>query len=79
MPADAPGSINVIARVVVNPVWEPTRIRSRDRHEFRYLFPKETLSVDALEWAEELKTRFQQARDEIKERVGDDRKPLMRN
>ncbi|MFN6456092.1 MAG: hypothetical protein RM022_028395 [Nostoc sp. EfeVER01] len=73
MPADAPGSINVIARVVVNPVWEPTRIRSRDRHEFRYLFPKETLSVDALEWAEELKTRFQQARDEIKERVGDDR------
>ncbi|MCC2691558.1 hypothetical protein [Nodularia sp. LEGE 04288] len=73
MPADAPGSINVIAREVVNPLWEPTRIRSRDRHEFRYLFPKETLSVDALEWAEELKTRFQEARDEIKERVGDDR------
>ncbi|BAZ33959.1 hypothetical protein NIES4074_64730 (plasmid) [Cylindrospermum sp. NIES-4074] len=73
MPADAPGSINVMAREVVNPLWEPTRIRSRDRHEFRYLFPKETLSVDALEWAEELKTRFQQARDEIKERVGDDR------
>jgi hypothetical protein len=73
MPADAPGAINVIAREVVNPLWEPTRIRSRDRHEFRYLFPKETLSVDALEWAEELKTRFQQSRDEIKERVGDDR------
>lgn len=54
-------------------LWEPTRIRSRDRHEFRYLFSKETLSVDALEWAEELKTRFQEARDEIKERVGDDR------
>ncbi|MEP0874029.1 hypothetical protein NDA01_30465 [Trichocoleus desertorum AS-A10] len=48
--------------------------RSRgDRHEFRYLFPKEDLSVEALEWAEELKTRFQQARDEIQERVGEDR------
>lgn len=54
-------------------MWEPTRIRSRDRHEFRYLFPKDDLSVDALEWAEELKTRFQQARDEIQERVGEDR------
>lgn len=73
MPADAPGSINVLAREVVNPLWEPTRIRSRDRHEFRYLFPKDELSVDALEWAEELKTRFQQARDEIQERVGEDR------
>ncbi|WP_242039728.1 hypothetical protein [Anabaena sphaerica] len=73
MPADAPGAINVIAREVVNPLWQPTRIRSRDRHEFRYLFPKETLSVDALEWAEELKTRFQQSREEIKQRVGDDR------
>ena len=73
MPADAPGSINVLAREVVNPLWEPTRIRSRDRHEFRYLFPKDDLSVDALEWAEELKTRFQQARDEIQERVGEDR------
>jgi RNA dependent RNA polymerase len=73
MPADAPGSVNVLAREVVNPLWEPTRIRSRDRHEFRYLFPKDGLSVDALEWAEELKTRFQQARDEIQERVGEDR------
>ena len=73
IPADAPGSINVLAREVVNPLWEPTRIRSRDRHEFRYLFPKDDLSVDALEWAEELKTRFQQARDEIQERVGEDR------
>jgi hypothetical protein len=73
MPADAPGSINILAREVVNPLWEPTRIRSRDRHEFRYLFPKDDLSVDALEWAEELKTRFQQARDEIQERVGEDR------
>jgi hypothetical protein len=73
MPADAPGSINVLAREVVNPLWEPTRIRSRDRHEFRYLFPKDDLSVDALEWAEELKTRFQQARNEIQERVGEDR------
>lgn len=73
MPADAPGAINVIAREVVNPLWQPTRIRSRDRHEFRYLFPKDTLSVDALEWAEELKTRFQQSREEIKQRVGDDR------
>lgn len=73
MPADAPSSINVLAREVVNPLWEPTRIRSRDRHEFRYLFPKDDLSVDALEWAEELKTRFQQARDEIQERVGEDR------
>jgi hypothetical protein len=62
----------VIAREVVNPLWEPTRIRSRDRHEFHYLFPKDTLSVDALECAEELKTRFQQGREEIKERVGDD-------
>ncbi len=73
MPADAPGSINVLAKEVVNPLWEPTRIRSRDRHEFRYLFPKDDLSVDALEWAEELKTRFQQARNEIQERVGEDR------
>ncbi|MBE9179311.1 hypothetical protein IQ268_12140 [Oculatella sp. LEGE 06141] len=73
MPADAPGSINVLSREVVNPLWEPTRIRSRDRHEFRYLFPKDELSVDALEWAEELKIRFQQARDEIQERVGEDR------
>jgi hypothetical protein len=73
MPADAPGSINVLAREVVNPLWEPTRIRSRDRHEFRYLFPKDDLSVDALEWAEELKSRFQQARNEIQERVGEDR------
>lgn len=73
MPADAPGAINVIAREVVNPLWQPTRIRSRDRHEFRYLFPKDTLSVDALEWAEELKNRFQQSREEIKQRVGDDR------
>jgi hypothetical protein len=82
MPAEAPGSLNVLAREVVNPLWEPTRIRSRvcfavprrgKRHEFRYLFPKEGLSVDALEWAEGLKTRFQQARDEIQERVGEDR------
>jgi hypothetical protein len=73
MPADAPGSINVLAREVVNPLWEPTRIRSRDRHEFRYLFPKDDLSVDALEWVEELKSRFQQARNEIQERVGEDR------
>jgi hypothetical protein len=29
MPADAPGSINVLAREVVNPLWEPTRIRIR--------------------------------------------------
>lgn len=73
MPAEDPGSINVLAREVVNPLWEPTRLRSRDRHEFRYLFPKEDLSVEALEWAEELKTRFQQTRNEIQERVGEDR------
>ncbi|MGI0493489.1 hypothetical protein ACN4EG_17035 [Alkalinema pantanalense CENA528] len=73
MPADVPGSLTILAREVVNPLWEPTRIRSRDRHEFRYLFPKDDLSVNALEWAEELKTRFQQARDEIQEWVGEDR------
>lgn len=73
MPAEEPNPINVIPREAVNPHWEATRIRHRERHEFRYLFPKETFGVDELEWAEELKKRSKQDIAAIAQRIGDDK------
>jgi len=74
MPADDPNPINVIAREAVNPCWEATRIRNRERHEFRYLFPKDSYALDEEEYAIELKERARSSISDIKKRVGDDRK-----
>lgn len=82
IPAEEEASVNVIPREVVNPSWSATQIRNRSREEFRYLFPNPiTEGADEdeidywkenyLNWAEELKIRFEDSRNEIKERVGE--------
>jgi hypothetical protein len=73
LPTQGDNPINAIARDAVNPQWTPTRIRSRHRHEFRYLFPSQDLaSEDYLDWAKELKERASQAGQEIHQLHGGD-------
>jgi len=83
IPAEEKAAVNVIPREVVNPLWSATQIRNRSREEFRYLFPNPmTEGADEdeidywkenyLNWAEELKLRFEESRNEIKQRVGED-------
>jgi hypothetical protein len=83
IPTEEKAAVNVIPREVVNPLWSATQIRNRSREEFRYLFPNPmTQGADEdeidywkenyLNWAEELKIRFEESRNEIKQRVGED-------
>lgn len=61
LPTEGKNAINALAREAVNPLWSPTRIRSRHRHEFRYLFPSSPKikgwEEDYLSWAKDLKER----------------------
>ncbi|MEA5470157.1 hypothetical protein [Spirulina sp. 06S082] len=72
LPTDEKNPILAIAREAVNPAWERTRIRSRHRHEFRYLFPpparksdRKQWERDYLPWAKALKERANQRGREI--------------
>lgn len=56
----------------INPLWEATQLRSLPREHFRYLFEREELDVDALDWAETLKERAKQATAQIREMTGED-------
>lgn len=56
----------------INPLWEVTQLRSLPREHFRYLFEREELDVDALDWAETLKERAKQATAQIREMTGED-------
>ncbi|NEO98710.1 MAG: hypothetical protein F6K58_08525 [Symploca sp. SIO2E9] len=83
MPAKGGNAINAIARDAVNPAWEPTRIRSRHRDEFRYLFPppedleeRENWEKHYVSWAKEMKERYREAMGEIHQQHGDDTKAI---
>ena len=72
LPTEGDNPINVIARDAVNPEWEPTRLRSRHRHEFRYLLSpptqkkmKQVWEEHYLPWAQELKQSFIETSKEI--------------
>lgn len=79
LPTEGNNPINVIAKDAVNPAWEKTRIRSRHRHEFRYLLPipedektQRKWKQHYLPWAEELKERYITQGREIRTRCGND-------
>ncbi len=83
LPAEGGNPINAIARDAVNPAWQPTRIRSRHRDEFRYLFsPPEDLEAREewerhyLPYAQELKGRYREAMREIYQKHAQDIKAL---
>lgn len=78
MPVSGDNAINVIAREAVNPEWEPTRIRSRGRDEFRYLFPPpqhpkqhQQWKQYYLPWAEEFKERVRTRQMQIHQQCSD--------
>ncbi|MGK7875427.1 MAG: hypothetical protein AB4426_19640 [Xenococcaceae cyanobacterium] len=83
MAAEGGNAINAIARDAVNPAWDPTRIRSRHRDEFRYLFPppedleeRENWEKHYVTWAKEMKERYREAMGEIHKLHGDDTKAI---
>ncbi|MGG6262798.1 hypothetical protein ACQ4M3_20510 [Leptolyngbya sp. AN03gr2] len=41
LPAEQTGSLNVLPREIVNPLWEATQIPAIERHHFKYLFPED--------------------------------------
>lgn len=74
LPAEDNAAISCIARSVVNPQWEPTRLTSRHRDEFRYLFPspkdldeREDWEKYYVTWAKETKERYRERMAEIYE------------
>ncbi|MGB3204220.1 MAG: hypothetical protein WBB28_04465 [Crinalium sp.] len=75
MPADGANAINVVAREAVNPYWEASRLKERDRDEFTYLLQKkgEIEEVKDAEWAADLNQRFKKEVGAIKERTKDDK------
>jgi hypothetical protein len=56
----------------INPLWETTQLQSMPREHFRYLFDRAELDTDALDWAENLKDRAQQATAQIRQLIGED-------
>ena len=79
LPTQDNTAINCIAKQAVNPEWEPTRLKSRHRDEFRYLFsPPEDLDKREkwekyyLSWAQEMKERYRERMGEIYEQHSDD-------
>ena len=83
LPAEDGTAINCIARNTVNPQWEPTRLTSRHRDEFRYLFPPPKNLDEREHWekyyvtfAQEIKERYRERMGEIYEQKGDDPKSV---
>lgn len=76
LPTQAPeqSQVSVLCAIAeqINPLWEATQLRSLPREHFRYLFEREDLDVDALDWAETLKERAKQATAQIREMTGED-------
>lgn len=76
LPTQAPGQteISVVCAIAaeINPLWEATQLQSMPREHFRYLFDRAELDTDALDWAENLKERAQQATAQIRQLVGED-------
>jgi hypothetical protein len=76
LPTQAPGQteISVVCAIAaeINPLWEATQLQSLPREHFRYLFDRSELDTDALDWAEKLKDRAQQATAQIRHLVGED-------
>jgi hypothetical protein len=75
MPTEGGNAINAIATDAVNPAWEPARLRSRHRDEFRYLFPppddplkRKQWEKYYLPWAQDLKERTIERGREIRDR-----------
>ncbi|MBD0306945.1 MAG: hypothetical protein ICV80_02030 [Microcoleus sp. T1-bin1] len=76
-------AINCIAREAVNPEWEPTRLKSRHRDEFRYLFEspsdldeREKWEKHYVRWAQDIKERYRERMGEIHLECGDDSKAI---
>lgn len=83
MPTEGGNPINIIARDAVNRVWQPTRLHSRHRHEFRYLFStpeeaetKEKWEKHYLPYAQQIKERYQKAMSEIFQKHHQDNKAI---
>ncbi|MEG3973696.1 hypothetical protein QT970_03610 [Microcoleus sp. herbarium8] len=83
LPAEDNAAISCIARSAVNPEWEPTRLTSRHRDEFRYLFPspkdldeREDWEKYYVTWAKDTKERYRERMAEIYEQQGDDLKAI---
>ncbi len=76
LPTQAPGQaeVSVVCAIAaeINPLWEATQLQSMPREHFRYLFDRAELDTDALDWAENLKDRAQQATAQIRQLVGED-------
>ncbi|NES96540.1 MAG: hypothetical protein F6K32_15160 [Desertifilum sp. SIO1I2] len=78
LPTEDSTAISAIAKVAVNPAWEPTRLKSRHRDEFRYLFSppsdldeRETWEKHYLSWAQDVKERYRERMGEIYQLHGD--------
>ncbi|MEG3882481.1 hypothetical protein QT972_34590, partial [Microcoleus sp. herbarium7] len=76
-------AINCIAREAVNPEWEPTRLKSRHRDEFRYLFEspsdldeREKWEKHYVRWAQDIKERYRERMGEIHLECGGDSKAI---
>ncbi|HEY9849824.1 MAG TPA: hypothetical protein V6D28_10220 [Leptolyngbyaceae cyanobacterium] len=74
LPTEDGTAISAIALIAVNPAWEPTRLKSRHRDEFRYLFSppsdldeRETWEKHYISWAQEVKERYRESMGEIYE------------
>ncbi|MCU0546124.1 MAG: hypothetical protein MUE44_28805 [Oscillatoriaceae cyanobacterium Prado104] len=72
LPTEDGTAISCIAREAVNPEWEPTRIKSRHRDEFRYLFDppsdldeREKWEKYYVSWAQDVKERYRERMGEI--------------
>ena len=76
LPTQAPGQaeVSIVCEIAaeINPLWEATQLQSMPREHFRYLFDRAELDTDALDWAENLKDRAQQATAQIRQLVGED-------
>ncbi|MBD1855549.1 MULTISPECIES: hypothetical protein [Leptolyngbya] len=76
LPTQASGqpevSVVCVLAAEINPLWEATQLQSLPREHFRYLFDRAELDTDALDWAENLKERAQQATAQIRQLVGED-------
>lgn len=78
LPTEDGTAISAIAKVAVNPAWEPTRLQSRHRDEFRYLFSppsdldeRETWEKHYINWAQDVKERYRERMGEIYELHGE--------
>ncbi|MBW4474961.1 MAG: hypothetical protein KME45_31965 [Stenomitos rutilans HA7619-LM2] len=84
LPTQAPeqSEVSVLCAIAeqINPLWEATQLRisygnaprTLPREHFRYLFEREDLDVEALDWAEALKERAKQATAQIRAMTGED-------